>query len=89
MSNVWRHVVCLFLTTQQLMVASLRRWVDEPPVCRVRVNSGSDDPLTGWLHDIFGKWAGSIKAVVLSVAVILTTHGCCCVPFERTVTEPH
>lgn len=53
-------------------------------------NSGFHDPLTGWLQDIFGKWAGSIKAVTLSVAVmiaILITCGCCCSPCLRGLLQ--
>ena len=52
-------------------------------------HSGFSDPLTGWLQDIFGKWAGSIKAMI-SVAVmiaILITCGCCCIPCLRGLLQ--
>ena len=53
-------------------------------------HSGFSDPLTGWLQDIFRKWAGSIKAMMLSVVVmiaILTICGCCFIPCLRGLLQ--
>lgn len=53
-------------------------------------NSGITNPFTSWLESTFGKWAHTIKAMKLSVGImlaILVTCGCCCIPCLRELMQ--
>ena len=45
--------------------------------------SSINDPFTGWMENMFGRWKGMIQSVLVAgiVAVtVLIVVGCCCIP---------
>ncbi len=53
-------------------------------------NSGTDNPFSPWMQNVFGKWknlALSIFTSLCVVAAILITCGCCLIPCLRALIQ--
>nr|XP_012308563.1 uncharacterized protein LOC105717776 [Aotus nancymaae] len=53
-------------------------------------NSGINDPITGWLGNLFGKWKGFFVSILSSFAaamVVFILVGCCIIPCIRGLIQ--
>lgn len=55
---------------------------------RLAEHSGVNNPVSGWLQRMFGKWKDLVMTLLLSVGIfvaILICSGCCCIPCLRSL----